>query len=367
MLKEILQQRLLAQQNILRQFGIRKAEEDLDLEKARPKVNRVVGDRHPQHPNWVWTEYKPGKFEWRTDPAMKYKRKKQEEPESGGGKTVEQPKQEEPKKEVKQPVEKKEPEKKEEPKKEEKKELSSAEKQKAVKELADDIVKMAGLNRWNNNASYDTAVEAFSKFIGEMKKTDGFAAKVAETIDKTIANSGGNVASISSKQAWALANAAVENGISLYGKEVEKKVSEKEEWEKKRKEFKKKQAEANKSANAAKQLISDSLKPHNISEDEAGTPVERKDASGNTVKLQKYVGEGVQVDGKTLDYELRESWRDDKSALKVWQPYLDGKPVGKGEHTKNRGLDSLKELVMEKYGEQLKEVISKPASRKKKK
>lgn len=32
-----------------------------DLEKAR-----TVGDIHPTHSNWVWTEYKPGKFDWRT-------------------------------------------------------------------------------------------------------------------------------------------------------------------------------------------------------------------------------------------------------------------------------------------------------------
>lgn len=34
-----------------------------------PKI-RKVGDRHPKHP-WIWTEYKKGKFDWRTDPALK--------------------------------------------------------------------------------------------------------------------------------------------------------------------------------------------------------------------------------------------------------------------------------------------------------
>ena len=24
-----------------------------------------VGDIHPKHSDWVWTEYKPGKFDWR--------------------------------------------------------------------------------------------------------------------------------------------------------------------------------------------------------------------------------------------------------------------------------------------------------------
>lgn len=36
-----------------------------------PKI-RKVGDRHPKHP-WIWTEYKKGKFDWRTDPALKKK------------------------------------------------------------------------------------------------------------------------------------------------------------------------------------------------------------------------------------------------------------------------------------------------------
>lgn len=32
-----------------------------------------VGDRHPDHATWIWTEYKPGKFDWRTDPLAKKK------------------------------------------------------------------------------------------------------------------------------------------------------------------------------------------------------------------------------------------------------------------------------------------------------
>lgn len=28
-------------------------------------MTRNVGDIHPKHNNWVWTEYKPGKFDWR--------------------------------------------------------------------------------------------------------------------------------------------------------------------------------------------------------------------------------------------------------------------------------------------------------------
>lgn len=40
-----------------------------------PRAERKVGERHPNG-RWLWTEYKPGKFEWRTDPALKYQRRK---------------------------------------------------------------------------------------------------------------------------------------------------------------------------------------------------------------------------------------------------------------------------------------------------
>ena len=30
-----------------------------------------MGDVHPKHPTWVWTEYAEGKFDWRTNPADK--------------------------------------------------------------------------------------------------------------------------------------------------------------------------------------------------------------------------------------------------------------------------------------------------------
>lgn len=34
-----------------------------------------VGDVHPRHPEWVWKEYKPGKFDWRINPIYKAKQK----------------------------------------------------------------------------------------------------------------------------------------------------------------------------------------------------------------------------------------------------------------------------------------------------
>lgn len=41
------------------------------MTKKEAKTARKVGDVHPNHPTWIWTEYKPGKFDWRTNPADK--------------------------------------------------------------------------------------------------------------------------------------------------------------------------------------------------------------------------------------------------------------------------------------------------------
>jgi hypothetical protein len=47
-----------------------KKEIDKDNKEEQPKEKeaktaRKVGDRHPKHSNWIWKEYKPGKFDWR--------------------------------------------------------------------------------------------------------------------------------------------------------------------------------------------------------------------------------------------------------------------------------------------------------------
>jgi len=47
-----------------------------DSKKVEPKEKsaktaRKVGDVHPNHPTWIWTEYAEGKFDWRTNPADK--------------------------------------------------------------------------------------------------------------------------------------------------------------------------------------------------------------------------------------------------------------------------------------------------------
>lgn len=48
-----------------------KAKEEAKKETKPAKTARKVGDVHPNHPTWVWTEYAEGKFDWRTNPADK--------------------------------------------------------------------------------------------------------------------------------------------------------------------------------------------------------------------------------------------------------------------------------------------------------
>lgn len=52
----------------------KQAQEKSDKTKKRPGAPKTlkVGDRH-KNGKWLWTEYEPGKFDWRTDPAIKAK------------------------------------------------------------------------------------------------------------------------------------------------------------------------------------------------------------------------------------------------------------------------------------------------------
>lgn len=48
-----------------------KSNKDVQPKEKASKTARKVGDVHPKHPTWVWTEYAPGKFDWRTNPKDK--------------------------------------------------------------------------------------------------------------------------------------------------------------------------------------------------------------------------------------------------------------------------------------------------------
>lgn len=49
----------------------KKADKTEQPKEKAAKTARKVGDVHPKHPTWVWTEYAPGKFDWRTNPKDK--------------------------------------------------------------------------------------------------------------------------------------------------------------------------------------------------------------------------------------------------------------------------------------------------------
>lgn len=86
---------------------------------------------------------------------------------------------------------------------------------KAKQTIARKIEDYAKTERWNNNSFFPIAFEELGQFIYAITKLDCFAAKVAETVDKSMNPYGFKVANVSSKQAWILACAAVENGIEF--------------------------------------------------------------------------------------------------------------------------------------------------------
>lgn len=49
----------------------KKADKTEQPKENTAKTARKVGDVHPKHPTWIWTEYAPGKFDWRTNPKDK--------------------------------------------------------------------------------------------------------------------------------------------------------------------------------------------------------------------------------------------------------------------------------------------------------
>jgi len=49
----------------------KKADKGEQTKEKKAKTVRKVGDVHPNHPTWLWTEYAEGKFDWRINPADK--------------------------------------------------------------------------------------------------------------------------------------------------------------------------------------------------------------------------------------------------------------------------------------------------------
>lgn len=85
----------------------------------------------------------------------------------------------------------------------------------AAQEMANKITRIAGYERRNNSTIYNVWYDPFGAFLDKVKKVDGFAAQVAGTVEAKMDPYGFKMANCSSKQAWIIACAAIENGIEL--------------------------------------------------------------------------------------------------------------------------------------------------------
>lgn len=85
------------------------------------------------------------------------------------------------------------------------------------------ILALASTTRINHER-YERNADILGHFIAAIKNTDSFAAKIAESVEKTFG--GYTVAKISEKQAYCLARAAEENNIQLMEDEPQKAIAE---------------------------------------------------------------------------------------------------------------------------------------------
>lgn len=85
---------------------------------------------------------------------------------------------------------------------------------KRAQEIARNLENDARLDKWNNASRWERKGDALGEFLRSMMDIEAFAAKVAETIYGTLYGSDARLAMMSSKQAWILACAAVENDIN---------------------------------------------------------------------------------------------------------------------------------------------------------
>lgn len=86
---------------------------------------------------------------------------------------------------------------------------------KLAQEVANNIKRTASYQRWNDNTMFRLMFDPFSRFLSEIAKLNVFASQVAESVDKTMNPQGFKLASVSDKQAWILACAAIENNVNV--------------------------------------------------------------------------------------------------------------------------------------------------------
>ena len=79
---------------------------------------------------------------------------------------------------------------------------------------AREIERVAAMERQFTLSSFELMYDCFGRFLQKIQALDCFAAQVAKTVYNSM-NVYGRLARVSSKQAWILACAAVENNIEL--------------------------------------------------------------------------------------------------------------------------------------------------------
>ena len=114
---------------------------------------------------------------------------------------------------------------------------------KQAQKIANELVSLSENHNIYDHSYYQIAVETLSLFVNKIVGLGVFASKVASTINNTI-DVGEYAATISKKQAWVLACAAVENGLTIYSEEVESELSKVEEKELVKIEVKKEKKQA---------------------------------------------------------------------------------------------------------------------------
>ena len=92
--------------------------------------------------------------------------------------------------------------------------IKGTENYKKAQSLANELVRIASYERWNSNTLFNLFFNPLGNFLDKIKELDCFAAQVASTIESKMNPYGFKVANISSKQAWILACASVENNIT---------------------------------------------------------------------------------------------------------------------------------------------------------
>lgn len=86
---------------------------------------------------------------------------------------------------------------------------------KKAQELANELVNIADYERRNNNSIFESYFNQLGSFLSRIESLDVFASKIAKSIDDKMNPYGFKVAYISSKQAWILACASIENNVEL--------------------------------------------------------------------------------------------------------------------------------------------------------